>query len=116
MKNTGQYQESISGRNNGIAKPDDLAAIQVTPNSPDWILAKVITHDPNTQMYKLADEDIESNKSKCWIQSPMHMFQTIFLGMRVAGREIQHMYSALEDIHRASDAYNRNSGRSNQPL
>lgn len=38
------------------------------------------------------------------------MFQTIFLGMRVAGREIQHMYCALEDLHRASDAYNRNSG------
>ncbi len=64
LKNTGQYQETIAGRNGGIAKPDDLAAIQVTPNSPDWILAKVITHDPNTQMYKLADEDIESNKSK----------------------------------------------------
>jgi len=63
LKNTGQYQETIAGRNGGIAKPDDLAAIQVTPNSPDWILAKVITHDPNTQMYKLADEDIESNKT-----------------------------------------------------
>ena len=64
LKNTGQYQEIIAGRSGGIAKPDDLAAIQVTPNSPDWILAKVITHDPNTQMYKLADEDIESNKSE----------------------------------------------------
>lgn len=64
LKNSGQYQETIANRNAGVAKPDDLAAIQVTPNSPDWILAKVITHDPNTQMYQLADEDIESNKSK----------------------------------------------------
>lgn len=46
------------------AKPDDLAAIQVTPNSPDWILAKVISHDPKTGMYMLSDEDVESNKSK----------------------------------------------------
>ena len=69
LKNTGQYQETISGRNGGIAKPDDLAAIQVMPNSPDWILAKVITHDPNSQMYKLADEDIESNKSKYLLAS-----------------------------------------------
>ena len=38
------------------------------------------------------------------------MFQTVFLGMRVAGREIQHMFCALEDINRASDAYNRDSG------
>ena len=38
------------------------------------------------------------------------MFQTIFLGMRVAGREIQHMFCTLEDINRASDAYNRDSG------
>ena len=64
LKNSGQYQETLVNRNAGVAKPDDLAAIQVTPNSPDWILAKVITHDPNTQMYQLADEDIESNKSK----------------------------------------------------
>ena len=31
----------------GAAKPDDLAAIQVSQGS-DWILAKVISHDPNT--------------------------------------------------------------------
>lgn len=37
-------------------------------------------------------------------------FQTIFLGMRVAGREIQHMFCALEDLHRSSDSYNKNSG------
>lgn len=46
----------------GSAKPDDLAAIQVVLGSPDWILAKVITHDPETGMYKLSDEDTESNK------------------------------------------------------
>ena len=33
-------------------------------NSPEtWILAKVITHDPQTGMYKLSDEDIESSKT-----------------------------------------------------
>eukprot|EP00980_Cylindrotheca_fusiformis_P014804 scaffold4026_cov117-Cylindrotheca_fusiformis.AAC.39 len=46
----------------GIAKPNDLAAVQVTPGSPDWILAKVIAHDPSTGMCRLADEDTESNK------------------------------------------------------
>jgi Inhibitor of growth proteins N-terminal histone-binding len=45
-----------------MAKPNDLAACQVSPNS-EWILAKVIQHDPHTGMYKLADEDVESNKS-----------------------------------------------------
>ena len=49
----------------GTAKPDDLAAIQVTAGSTDWILAKVISHDPHTGMYKLSDEDVESSKSKC---------------------------------------------------
>lgn len=43
-------------------KPNDMAACQVTPGS-EWILAKVLHHDANTGMYKLADEDIESNKS-----------------------------------------------------
>lgn len=46
------------------AKPDDLAACQVSPGS-EWILAKVLHHDPNTGIYKLADEDVESNKSTC---------------------------------------------------
>ena len=57
MKGSGQFETSG-------AQPDDLAAIQVVPNSPDWILAKVISHDIQTGMYKLSDEDIESNKSK----------------------------------------------------
>ena len=34
----------------------------MTPGS-EWILAKVIEHDPKTGMYQLSDEDIESNKS-----------------------------------------------------
>mmetsp|Transcript_12797 Transcript_12797/g.27095 ORF Transcript_12797/g.27095 Transcript_12797/m.27095 type:complete len:313 (-) Transcript_12797:246-1184(-) len=46
----------------GGAKPNDLAAIQVNPNSADWILAKVISQDVETGMYQLADEDVESNK------------------------------------------------------
>mmetsp|Transcript_46198 Transcript_46198/g.51513 ORF Transcript_46198/g.51513 Transcript_46198/m.51513 type:complete len:341 (+) Transcript_46198:50-1072(+) len=45
-----------SGRNRGA-----LAAVQV-PGSPDWILAKVITHDSKTGMFTLSDEDVESNK------------------------------------------------------
>lgn len=47
-----------------MAKVNDLAAVQVTPGSPDWILAKVMSHDPTTGMYRLSDEDTESNKSK----------------------------------------------------
>jgi hypothetical protein len=46
-----------------MAKPNDLAACQATVGS-DWILAKVIHHDPASGMYKLSDEDVESNKSK----------------------------------------------------
>jgi hypothetical protein len=41
-----------------------LAAVQVTLGLPDWILAKVITHDAQTGIYKLSDEDNESNKSE----------------------------------------------------
>lgn len=55
---TGEFQNLP-----GIAKPNDLAAIQA-PGSTDWILAKVVSHDPTTSMYKLSDEDVESNKSK----------------------------------------------------
>lgn len=56
LKTTGEFQVA------GSAKPNDLAAIQVVPNSPDWILAKVISHDHETGMYRLSDEDVESNK------------------------------------------------------
>jgi len=40
----------------------NLAAIQVTPNSPDWILAKILSHDKPTKMYTLSDEDLQSNQ------------------------------------------------------
>lgn len=56
LQTTGEFQKP------GAAKPNDLAAIQVVPGSPDWILAKVITHDAQTGMYQLSDEDSESNK------------------------------------------------------
>jgi hypothetical protein len=61
LKTTGQYETAVP---TGGALPNDLAAIQVTPNSQDWILAKVISHDAQTGMYNLSDEDIESKKSK----------------------------------------------------
>jgi len=53
---------SSTGRGRGAPKKDDLAAVQEVPGSPDWILAKVITHDPTTGTFKLSDEDMESNK------------------------------------------------------
>lgn len=40
----------------------DLAAIQTTPNSPDWILAKIISYNKYTKMYTLSDEDTSSNE------------------------------------------------------
>mmetsp|Transcript_22537 Transcript_22537/g.31448 ORF Transcript_22537/g.31448 Transcript_22537/m.31448 type:complete len:296 (-) Transcript_22537:25-912(-) len=58
LKATGAFEAAAGG-----AKPNDLAAIQVNTSSPDWILAKVISHDPETGMYKLSDEDVESNKT-----------------------------------------------------
>lgn len=45
------------------AKPNDLAACQVTPGVSEWILAKVLHHDPATGTFQLSDEDVESNKS-----------------------------------------------------
>mmetsp|Transcript_24362 Transcript_24362/g.51411 ORF Transcript_24362/g.51411 Transcript_24362/m.51411 type:complete len:342 (+) Transcript_24362:142-1167(+) len=53
---------TTGGRGRGAPKKDDLAAVQEFPGSPDWILAKVITHDPQTGIFKLSDEDMESNK------------------------------------------------------
>ena len=54
------------GRGRGAPKLNDLAAIQV-PGTSDWILAKVVTHDPKTGMFTLSDEDVESNKGTCII-------------------------------------------------
>ena len=56
LKATGEFEAA------GSANPNDLAAIQVQPSVPDWILAKVLSHDPDTGMYRLSDEDVESNK------------------------------------------------------
>lgn len=66
LKNTGQY-ETVIAEITPAVQPNELAAIQVTPNSSDWILAKVISHDPKTGIFKLSDEDIESNKSKYFL-------------------------------------------------
>lgn len=67
---SGGALSSSTGASSGAAassasrgpKKDDLAAVQDVPGSPDWILAKVITHDPQTGVFKLSDEDMESNK------------------------------------------------------
>jgi len=83
LKGSGQFEIAA------VANPDDLAAIQVTPNSPDWILAKVILHDEHTGLYNLSDEDIESNKSetvtiflflRCFIccKCYLHFLQLLF--------------------------------------
>lgn len=56
LKATGDFEVA------GCAKPNDLAAIQVQAGVPDWILAKVVSHDPGSGMYCLSDEDVESNK------------------------------------------------------
>ena len=49
----------------GQVQPNELAAIQVVPgSSTDWILARVMKHDPISGIYNLSDEDQESNKSK----------------------------------------------------
>jgi len=69
LKTTGQYVYEtmaatvVAAGGGGGPQPNDLAAIQVTLNSPDWILAKVIDHDEETGMYNLDDEDIESCKT-----------------------------------------------------
>jgi len=57
----------------GGAKPNDLAAIQVNPNSTDWILAKVISQDVETGMFQLADEDVESNKGEYSSKIAVHL-------------------------------------------
>lgn len=57
-----------------MGKPNDLAACQVSPGS-EWILAKVLQHDPTTGMYRLADEDVESNKGACARLTRSSVFQ-----------------------------------------
>jgi hypothetical protein len=60
-------QQSYNSTRGGILPPaksvqTNLAAIKVTPNSPDWILAKIISHDKSARMYTLSDEDVHSNQ------------------------------------------------------
>lgn len=43
-------------------RPKDLAAIQVTPNSADWILAKILSYDKSSKVYTLSDEDVAEEK------------------------------------------------------
>jgi Inhibitor of growth proteins N-terminal histone-binding len=59
LQHSGEFQKP------GMPKPNDLAAIQVTPGASEWILAKVIAFEPATGMYRLSDEDVESNKGEC---------------------------------------------------
>ena len=75
LKGTGQFETVVVG-----AQPDSLAAIQVMPNSQDWILAKVISHDTHSGMYKLSDEDIESSKSEIYIHVLTFIWRMVFLG------------------------------------
>jgi hypothetical protein len=63
LQHSGEFQKP------GMPKPNDLAAIQVTLGASEWILAKVIAFDPATGMYRLSDEDIESNKGKTFMYS-----------------------------------------------
>jgi hypothetical protein len=70
LKATGEFEATTGG-----GKPNDLAAIQVNPSSPDWILAKVISHDPSVGVYTLSDEDTESNKSMYL----MYLFVFVFI-------------------------------------
>jgi hypothetical protein len=48
--------------NNNISNNKNLAAIQTTPNAPEWILANIISFDEYTRMYTLSDEDQSSNE------------------------------------------------------
>jgi hypothetical protein len=43
-------------------RPKDLAAIQVTQNSVDWILAKILSYDKSSKVYTLSDEDVAEEK------------------------------------------------------
>lgn len=83
LQTTGEFQKP------GAAKPNDLAAIQVVPGSPDWILAKVITHDAQTGMYQLSDEDSESNKSKWTMGCTMVDRSQLFLVIPVLTVELR---------------------------
>jgi hypothetical protein len=59
---TGNALLSAATAASATVLPDDMAACQIVPGS-EWILAKVVEHDPIHGLFKLADEDVESNKS-----------------------------------------------------
>jgi hypothetical protein len=44
------------------ARPKNLAAIQLLPNTSEWILAKIISYDKSTKTYTLSDEDALSTE------------------------------------------------------
>lgn len=75
----------------GQVQANELAAIQVVPGSPDWILARVTTHDPLTGMYKLSDEDQESNKSTCLLEVCVAMVMLLQIS-----HIVQTMYPAFD--------------------
>ena len=39
------------------SSPKNLAAIQITPTSTEWILAKILSYNTSTKQYTLSDED-----------------------------------------------------------
>jgi hypothetical protein len=57
MQSSGNFQSKEVGQVN------DLVACQPTLGS-EWILGKIVSYDSSTGMYVVADEDVESNKSK----------------------------------------------------
>jgi hypothetical protein len=46
----------------GSARPKNLAAIQLLPNTSEWISAKIISYDKSTKTYTLSDEDALSTE------------------------------------------------------
>jgi hypothetical protein len=46
----------------GSARPKNLAAIQLLPNTSEWIPAKIISYDKSTKTYTLSNEDALSTE------------------------------------------------------
>ena len=59
---TAAYRVPTPQTTSSLSSTTSLAACQVTPGS-EYILCKILFHDAVHKTYKLADEDIESNKS-----------------------------------------------------
>lgn len=60
---TAAFRAATPQMSTPLSSTASLAACQVTPGS-EYILCKILLHDIVQKTYKLADEDIESNKSK----------------------------------------------------